>query len=70
MAGAGAQAHGSGPSSTVEPPQTAGSGYRAGAEHSRPGREGTGTAEPGGRPEPQDETKHCAAVETQYGNVK
>ena len=59
----------------MKPPQAAGSGDRAGAgaERSgggRPGREDTGTGEPGGRPEPQDETKHLAAVETLYRAVK
>lgn len=70
MAEAGAQAHSSGPGSAVKPPQTAGSGQGAGAERSRPGREGTGTGKPGGRPEPQDETKHVAAVETLHGAVE
>lgn len=70
VAEAGAQAHGVGPPSTVKPPQTAGSGCRTGAEHNRPGRQGTGTAEPGGRPEPQDETNHFATVETLYRDVE
>lgn len=64
VAEAGAQTHSPGRRSTVKPPQTAGPGQRAGAERSRPGWEGTGTPEPGGRPEPQDQTKHLAAVET------
>lgn len=61
VAEAGAQRHGPGPRSVVKSPQTAGSGHGAGTESSRPGREGTGTGEPGGRPEPQDETEHFAA---------
>ena len=61
MAEAGAQGGGPVRCSTVEPPQTSGSGHGAGAERSRPGREGTGTWQSGGRPEPQDETEHCAA---------
>lgn len=64
MADAGAQRHGAGRRSAVKAPQTAGSGHGAGAERSRPGREGTGTGKTGGRPEPQDQTKHFEAVET------
>lgn len=70
MAEAGAQALGPGPRTAVEPPQAACSGYGAGAECSRPGREGTGTAEPGVRPEPQNETQHFAAVETLYRDAE
>lgn len=70
MTEAGAKRHGPGPRSAVKSPQTAGSGHGAGAERSRPGREGTGTGEPGGRPEPQDETKHFAAVVTLHGVVE
>lgn len=70
MVEAGAQRHGPGPHSAVKSPQAAGSGYRAGAECSRPDREGTGTGKPGGRPEPQNQTKHFAAVETLHGAVK
>ena len=68
MAEAGAQDHGPGPGPAVQPAQAAGSGHRAGAGAerngggARPGREDTGTGEPGGRPEPQDETQHLAAV--------
>lgn len=57
-------------SSGVEPPGTAASRDRAGAERYRPGREDTGTDEPGGRPEPQDQTKHFAAVEIGHGAVE
>ncbi|KAF3840839.1 hypothetical protein F7725_006702 [Dissostichus mawsoni] len=68
VAQAGAPAHGPGPA--VQPPQSSGPGHGAGAERSRPGREGTGTLEPGGRPEPQDQTKHFAEIETLYRAVE
>lgn len=75
VAKAGAQAHGPGGSTTVKPPQVDGPrhGAAAGAgaqcSSSRPGWEDTGAGEPGGRPEPQDETKHVAAVETLHRAV-
>lgn len=64
------QAHNPGRRPAVEPPQTPGSGNGAGANGSRPSWEGTGTGEPGGRPEPQDQTKHFAAVETLHKAVE
>lgn len=70
VAEAGAQRHGAVPRPAVKPPQTAGSGHGAGAERNRPGREGTGTGEPGGWPEPQDQTKHFATVETLHRDVE
>lgn len=66
----GAQRHCSGPRYAVKSPQTTRSGHRAGAECSRPSREGTGTGKPDGRPEPQDQTKHFAAVEALHKAVE
>lgn len=70
VAEAGAQARGPGHRSTVKPPDRAGSGHGAGAERSRPGWEDTGTREPGGRPEPQDQTKHFAPIKTLHRAVE
>lgn len=68
---AGAQTRRPGPGAAVEPLQRTGTGHGAGAERSRPDREGTGPVAPGGRrPEPQDETKHVAAVGTVNGGVE
>lgn len=64
MAQAGGQARRPGPGCAVKPLQRTGSGNGAGAERSRPEQECAGAAQPGGRPEPQDETEHVAAVET------
>lgn len=70
VAETGTQRHGSGPRYTVKPPQTTCSGHRAGAECGRPSREGTGTWKHDGRPEPQDQTKHFAAVEALHKAVE
>lgn len=62
MSEPGAQSHGAGRRSRVKPSDSAGPGQGARGEPGRPGPgEDTGPAEPGRRPEPQDQTKHVAA---------